>query len=55
MGLINDLLLEVMAKVVEMIEPHTPSPLLPEIIDLATGKIVPNPYYKKPKERKEYI
>ena len=47
MGLINDLLLEVMDKVVEMIEPHTPSPLLPEITDLATGKIVPNPYYKK--------
>lgn len=44
MGLINDLILEVMDKVVAMVEPPT---VLPEIIDLSTGKIVPNPNYKE--------
>ena len=42
MGLINDLILEVMDKVIEMAEPPI---VLPEIIDLATGKLVPNPNY----------
>lgn len=47
MGLINDLLLEVMAKVVEMIEP---TPIAPMIIDFESGKLVPNPQYKEKKE-----
>lgn len=47
MGLINDLLLEVMAKVVEMIEP---TPIAPMIIDFESGKLVPNPQYKENKE-----
>ena len=47
MGLINDLLLEVMAKVVEMIEP---TPIAPMIIDFESGKLVPNPQYKENNE-----
>lgn len=46
MELINDLLLEIMGKVVEMIEPPTVNTITKEIIDITTGKIVPNPNYK---------
>ena len=44
MGIINDVILDIMDKVVELAEPPI---VLPEIIDLPTGKIVPNPNYKK--------
>lgn len=45
MGIINEVLLDVMDKVVVMVEP----PLeLPNIIDLATGEIVDNPNYTQP-------
>lgn len=43
MGIINDILLEVMDKVVEMVEPPV---ILPNLIDVSTGEIVPNPKYK---------
>lgn len=45
MGLINDLLLEVMVKVVEMIEAPV---YLPEVIDLSSRNVIPNPkFYAK--------
>ena len=46
MGIINDILLEIMDKVVELAEPPI---TLPNLIDLSTGEIVPNPKYKEAK------
>jgi len=47
MGIINDILLEVMDKVVEMVEPPV---ILSNLIDVSTGEIVQNPKYKKPND-----
>ena len=44
MGIINEVILDVMDKVVAMVEPPI---VLPNIIDLSTGQIVPNPDYKE--------
>ncbi len=47
MGIINDLILDIMDKVVAMVEPK-PQIELSHKIDLSTGKLVPNPNYIKP-------
>lgn len=46
MGIINDIILDIMDKVVELAEPK-PQIELSHKLDLSTGKLVPNPNYKK--------
>ena len=45
MGIINDIILDLMDKVVDLAEPPI---VLKNLIDLSTGEIVPNPNYKEP-------
>ena len=47
MGIINDLILDIMDKVVELVEPK-PQIELSHKIDLSTGKLVPNPKCNEP-------
>lgn len=50
MRIVNDTILDVMDKVIEMVEPKTQIELSHKI-DLSTGKLVPNPNYKPIKEK----
>lgn len=47
MGIINDIILDIMDKVVELAEPK-PQIELSHKLDLSTGKLVPNPKYNEP-------
>jgi hypothetical protein len=50
MGIINDTILDIMDKVVELAEPITQIELSHKI-DLSTGELVPNPNYKEPNNK----